>query len=164
MGRHASTAVLHTDNLNLHIDLNQLLGEWIDLDQTRVHGAVKATELGDQTDVSLANRLVRVWAHDAARDRSAETDTRPQVVDCAQSVNREINRSDECGHTHRSIPAMGAGILALALQDLRIGRLQVLTSRRLHVDQAVDGLGRTVGRAAVGGTKSGGWRHGLAVI
>lgn len=63
-----------TNDLNLDVDLNELLGQGIDLDETWVDGAVEATEFGDQTDVSLADRLVGVGADNAAWDCTTETD------------------------------------------------------------------------------------------
>lgn len=64
----------HLNDLNLHVDLDKLLRKRVDLHETWVDGAVKATELGDQTDISLADRFVRVGADDAARDGTAATD------------------------------------------------------------------------------------------
>ena len=43
----------HLDDLNLDIDLDELLGEGVDLDETGVDGAVEATEFGDEADVAL---------------------------------------------------------------------------------------------------------------
>ena len=62
----------HTNNLNLHIHLNQFLGQRVDLDQTGVDCAIEATEFGDETDVSLTDWLVGVGAHDTAWNGSAE--------------------------------------------------------------------------------------------
>lgn len=49
-------------NLNLDIDLDEALGERVDLDETWVNGAVETTELGDETNVALRDRLVWVRA------------------------------------------------------------------------------------------------------
>ena len=38
--------------------------------------------------------------------------------------------------THRPVPPVRTGVLAFALQNLRIRRLEVLSPRRLHVDPA----------------------------
>lgn len=62
----------HTNDLDLYIDLNELLGQGVNLDKTRVDGTVESTELGDQTDVSLTDWLVRVRADDAAWNSSTE--------------------------------------------------------------------------------------------
>ena len=43
----------HLDNLDLDVDLNEALGQWVDLDESWVDGAGESSELGDQTDVSL---------------------------------------------------------------------------------------------------------------
>jgi hypothetical protein len=45
--------IAHTNNLNLDINLDKLLAERIDLDQTRIDRSVEATKLGDQTDIAL---------------------------------------------------------------------------------------------------------------
>ena len=49
-----------TDNLNLDIDLDQALGQWVDLDETWVHGTRESTEFGDETDITLRDWLVSV--------------------------------------------------------------------------------------------------------
>ena len=45
------------------------------MNKTWVNGASELSELGDESDISLRHRLVRVGADDAARDGTAETDT-----------------------------------------------------------------------------------------
>ena len=59
-----------TNNLDLDIDLDELLGQRVDLDKTWVDCAVKATKFGHETNVSLADWLVWVGADDTARDSS----------------------------------------------------------------------------------------------
>ena len=71
----------HLDNLDLDVDLDEALREGVDLDKTWVDGAVEATKLGDETDVSLGDGLVWVWANDAARDGSEGTDAASERVD-----------------------------------------------------------------------------------
>ena len=56
----------HLDDLDLDVDLHQLLGERVDVDQTGVDGTREAAELGDETDVSLRHGLVGIRADDAA--------------------------------------------------------------------------------------------------
>ena len=51
-----------TNNLDLDIDLDQLLGQRVDLHETRVHCAIEAAEFGDQPDITLADWLVGVGA------------------------------------------------------------------------------------------------------
>ena len=63
----------HTNNLNLDIHLDKLLRQRVDLDKTRIDSAIEATELGNETDVSLADWLVWVGAYDTAWDGSTET-------------------------------------------------------------------------------------------
>lgn len=119
-----------TNNLDFHIDLHQRLGERVDLDETRVDSARKATELGDETDVALVDRLVRVGAADATRHSTEGSDERAESVD------------------HTTIPAGVGGILGVGFDDLGVGRLEVLAARRLHLDDGVVGASC---RACVGG-------------
>lgn len=70
-----------TNDLDLDIDLDELFGQRVDLDETGVDGAIEATEFGDETDIPLTDWLVRVGAHDAARDSTTETDACPERVD-----------------------------------------------------------------------------------
>lgn len=76
----------HLDNLDLDIDLDESFGQWVDLDQTRVDSSRKATELGDQTHVTLRHRLVGVGADNAAGDGTQETNAASQGIDCAALV------------------------------------------------------------------------------
>ena len=71
-----------TNDLDLHIDLNQPLGQRVDLHETWVHCAIEAAEFGDQPDVTLADWLVWVGAEDAEGDGAAETDACTEGVDC----------------------------------------------------------------------------------
>ena len=71
----------YLDNLDLDVDLDQVLAEGVDLDEARVDGLVELAELGDETDVALANSLIRVRAADAAGDRTNRSD------DCAKGVD-----------------------------------------------------------------------------
>lgn len=71
------------DDLNLDIDLDESLRQWVDLDQTGINGACESTEFGDQTNVSLRYRLVGVGADDTAGDRTHETETGTERIDCA---------------------------------------------------------------------------------
>ena len=61
---------VRTDDLDLDVDLDQLFGEGVDLDETGVDGAVEAAELGHEADVSLADWFVGVRAADATWDGS----------------------------------------------------------------------------------------------
>jgi hypothetical protein len=69
------------DDLDLDIDLDETLGQRVDLDKTWVDSAGEAAEFGDEPDITLRDRLVRVGADDAARDGTAATDQFTQVVD-----------------------------------------------------------------------------------
>lgn len=46
------------DDLDLDVDLDEVLGEWVDLDKTGIDCTRETAELGDQTDISLCDRLV----------------------------------------------------------------------------------------------------------
>lgn len=68
-------------DLDLDVDLNEPLAERVDLDQARVDGLVEFAELRDETDIALADALVRVGAADAAGDSSQGTDDGAGSVD-----------------------------------------------------------------------------------
>ena len=72
---------IRTNDLNFDIDLDELLRQGIYLNQAGIHCAVEPTELGNQTNVSLADGLVRIWANDAAWNGSEETNTISERVD-----------------------------------------------------------------------------------
>ena len=57
---------IHTDNLDLDIDLNELLAQRVDLDQTRINSAVELSKFGDKAYVALIDLLIRVRADYAA--------------------------------------------------------------------------------------------------
>jgi len=92
----------HLHNLNLDIDLHKRLRERVDLDETRVDSTSEATELGDQTDITLLDGLVRVWAADAARNRAESANGRAEGVD------------------HAAVPAGTRGIFGVGLDDLGV--------------------------------------------
>ena len=73
-----------TNDLNLHIDLDQLLRQRIDLHQTRVHSAIEAAELRHQAYIALADGSVWVRAADAAGDGAKGSDDGSEVVDYAE--------------------------------------------------------------------------------
>jgi len=129
------------NNLNLDIDLNERFGERVDLDKTRVDGTSETSKLGDETDVTLLDRLVWIRAADAARNRTKSTDSRTEGVD------------------HATIPAGARGILSIGLDNLRVRRLKVLATWWLDLDdRVVDtsvgrrdvAVGRPLDRVAVG--------------
>jgi hypothetical protein len=70
-------ALVHipTNNLNLHIYRDKPFAERVDLDETWIDGTIEATELGDQTNVSLRDRLVGIRAADTARESTHCSDT-----------------------------------------------------------------------------------------
>lgn len=68
-------ADLLTDNLNLDIDLNEAFAERVDLDETWVDRTIETTELGDQADVTLRNRLVWIGTADATREGAHGSNT-----------------------------------------------------------------------------------------
>ena len=72
----------HLDDLDLDIDLDEFFGQRVDFDETGVDSAVETTEFGDQANIALADRLVRVGADDAAGDGAAETEAGTEIVDC----------------------------------------------------------------------------------
>lgn len=69
------------DNLDLDVDLDETLGQGIDLDQARVDCLVEFAKLGDQADVALADILIRVGAADATRNRAQGAHAGAEGVD-----------------------------------------------------------------------------------
>ncbi len=59
------TRIERTNDLNLDIDLDETFTERVDLDETGINGAIEPTEFGDETDVTLRDRLVGVRTDDA---------------------------------------------------------------------------------------------------
>ena len=76
-------ARIHTDNLDLHIDLNKTFAERVDLDETRIDCAIESAKLGDQANVTLRDRLVRVRTDDTARNGTHSSDAGTQSIDHA---------------------------------------------------------------------------------
>lgn len=70
------------DDLNLDIDLDQALGERVDLDQAGIDGLVEFAELGDQADIALVHVLVRVGTKDAAWNGAQGSNASAKAVDC----------------------------------------------------------------------------------
>jgi hypothetical protein len=91
-----------TNNLDLDIDLSERLRQRVDLDETRVDGARKATELGDETNIALVDGLVGVRAAKTAGNGAESTNGRTQGVD------------------HAAIPAGAGRILGVGLDDLGV--------------------------------------------
>lgn len=50
-----SGACKRTDNLDLHVDLNQALRQRVDLDKTRIGGSRESSKLRDKTNVALCD-------------------------------------------------------------------------------------------------------------
>jgi hypothetical protein len=69
---------LLTNNLDLDIDLDELLGQWVDLHETGIHSSCESPELGDQTHVSLTDWLVRIGTDDTARNGAECSNARPK--------------------------------------------------------------------------------------
>ena len=64
-------------DLDLDVDLDEALGKRVDLDEAWVDGAVEAPEFCDEANVALGDRLVGVWAADAAGDCAQSADAGP---------------------------------------------------------------------------------------
>ena len=73
-----------TDYLDLNIHLDQSLTERVDLDQSRVDSAVEATELCDETDITLRHRLVRVRTDNAAGNGAKSANAVSEGVNCCK--------------------------------------------------------------------------------
>lgn len=66
---------IHTNDLNLDIDLNKAFAKWVDLDETWINSTIESTELCNQTNITLRNGLVWIWADNTAGNGSHGTDT-----------------------------------------------------------------------------------------
>ena len=75
------------DDLDLDINLDEALRERVDLNQSRIHGAVEAPEFGDKADVSLRDGLVWIRAEDAARDCTTKSKQGAEVVYCDDGMS-----------------------------------------------------------------------------
>jgi hypothetical protein len=69
------------DDLDLDVNLHELLGKRVDVDETGVDGAGKAAEFGHETHVSLVHGLVGIRANDAAGDCAKSTDAATESID-----------------------------------------------------------------------------------
>lgn len=83
--RHADL-LWHLDDLDLDIDLDEALGERVDLHETWVDGAVKTPEFGDEADVALGDGLVGIGTADAAGDGAESADAGAKTVDCNEDL------------------------------------------------------------------------------
>ena len=68
-------ADVHTNDLNLNINLNETFAERVDLDKTGINSAIETTEFGDETDVTLRDRFVRVRTANATGESSHGSNT-----------------------------------------------------------------------------------------
>jgi hypothetical protein len=66
---------IHTNDLNLDIDLNKTFTERVDLDETGINSAIESTEFGDETDVTLRDRFVGVRTANAAGESAHGSNT-----------------------------------------------------------------------------------------
>jgi len=105
MVRKMCACAIHTNNLNLDIDLDESLGKRVYVNKTRVDSAGETTELGDESDISLIHRLVWVWATETSWNGSEGAEAGTEGVD------------------HRSVPSMRLDFLCIWLDNLSIRRL-----------------------------------------
>lgn len=117
----ACKKLTRTDELDLDVDLNKPLRQGVDLHKTRIHCAVKAAEFGDQTNLSLKDCFVCIGADNAARNSATGADNNSKVVD------------------HTTIPVVHQGILAVGLDNMTVGRLEILAAWRLDLDDGIFG-------------------------
>lgn len=75
------TYLIHTNNLNLDVNLDEALAKRIDLDKARVDGTSEATKLGNEPDITLLDRLVGVRANNTARNSTKSPDASSNRID-----------------------------------------------------------------------------------
>ena len=112
----ACKELIHTDELDLDVDLNKFLRQRIDSDKTRVLCAVEAAKFGDQANLSLTNSFVRVGADDAARNSATGADNSSKAGD------------------HTAVQAVHRRLLGVRLDNMSDGRLEILAAWRLDLD------------------------------
>ena len=112
----------HLDNLDLNVDLHKLLGERVDVDETRVDGACKTTKLGNKTYVALADGLVWVGTDDAAWNSAEGAHAAAEGVDLLRMV-RGANVMCLGTIYHGTIPSVCVCISIIRLDDPRIAGL-----------------------------------------
>jgi len=71
----------HLDDLDLDVDLDKLLRQWVDVDKTWIDGASKTTKLGNEANVALRHGLVWVGTNNAAWNGSSCSNTTTKGVD-----------------------------------------------------------------------------------
>jgi hypothetical protein len=86
------------DNLDLDVDLDELLGEGVNVDETWVDGSRKAAELCYQANIALRHGLVGVWAAETAWDCAEGADDTTEGVDLGGVLRRGVMWRCE-GHT-----------------------------------------------------------------
>ena len=66
---------IHTNNLNLNINLDEAFAERVDLNKTRVDSAIETAKFGDQANITLRDRFVGVRTDDTAGDGTHGSNT-----------------------------------------------------------------------------------------
>jgi hypothetical protein len=66
---------IHTNNLNLNINLDEAFAERVDLNKTRVDSAIETAKFGDQANITLRYRFVGVRTDDTAGDGTHSSNT-----------------------------------------------------------------------------------------
>jgi hypothetical protein len=107
------------DDLDLDVDGEEVLAEWVDLDKTGVDRAFEASKSRYETDLTLVDGLEGVGAADTAGNGTAETDTFSQAV-----------------HQFR-VPAVRIRVIIIVLDCCSIARLQVAQAGKLDIHEAV---------------------------
>jgi hypothetical protein len=66
---------LHTNNLDLDVDLNKAFAERVDFHKTGVDSSIESSKLRNQTNITLRHWLVWIGADDAAGNGTKSTNT-----------------------------------------------------------------------------------------
>lgn len=48
--------------------MDELLAQWVDLDETRINGTIESAKFGHETDITLLDGLVWIRTDEAARN------------------------------------------------------------------------------------------------
>jgi hypothetical protein len=84
-------------DLDLDVDLEEVFGQRVDLDEARVDGLVEAAELGDEADVALADALEGVREADAQRDGATGANELADGVGHGAVPARVVHLGDDGG-------------------------------------------------------------------
>ena len=73
--------LIHTDDLDFYINLNEFLTKRIDFHKARINSTIESAKFSDQAYITLRNRLVWVGADNATWDSTHCSDAGSKGID-----------------------------------------------------------------------------------